>query len=239
MQYLLFGLVALTLCLWAMQSAATAAPGALARQVRTTAGGAALLAGAIMLVRGPVLLGAGLASAGLWALLANRLNLPRWGQTGAASPNTSRITTDHLDLELERDTGVIRGTILKGFFADRDIETLRPVELAHLWSDCQFADPQSAQVLEAYLDRIHPTWRDDMARSGSGATDGGHAVPDDGTMTPAHALEILGLTAGATAADIRHAHRELMLKLHPDRGGSHTLAAKVNEAKQVLLSRTT
>ena len=68
-------------------------------------------------------------------------------------------------MELDHDTGEIRGRVLKGFFAGRDLETLAPVEMAHLWQDCRFADPQSAQIIEAYLDRAHPTWREDMARA--------------------------------------------------------------------------
>ena len=105
--------------------------------------------------------------------------------------------------------------------------------MAHLWQDCRFADPQSAQIIEAYLDRTHPTWREDMARAESGATGGAPT----GRMTRAQALDILGLQEGASEDDIRRAHRELMMKMHPDRGGSTFLAAKINEAKDVLLGR--
>jgi DnaJ-domain-containing protein 1 len=101
--------------------------------------------------------------------------------------------------------------------------------MAHLWQDCRFSDPQSAQVLEAYLDRAHPTWREDMARAE------GEGGGPDGRMTRAQALDILGLDEGASDEDIRRAHRDLMLRMHPDRGGSTFLAAKINEAKDVLL----
>jgi DnaJ domain len=233
MQYLLFGLVALVLGLVAAQSYATAKPGAMARQVRATAGTAALLVGTILLLRGAVVFGAGLVAGGLLALLGSRIRWSTLPTVGAPPRRVSRLVTEHLDLELELDTGAIQGRVLKGFFGGRDIEALRPVELAHLWSDCRFADPESAQVLEVYLDRVHPTWRADMARTADGAS--ADVTADSGTMTVAQAYEILGLAAGASEAEIRRAHRDLMLKLHPDRGGSHTLAAKVNEAKDVLL----
>ena len=145
--------------------------------------------------------------------------------------NASTVRTDHLEMELDHDSGTMRGRILKGFFKGRRLESLRPVELAHLWQDCRFVDPQSAQLVEAYLDRVLPTWREDMARAEAQAPKG-----SDGRMTRGEALEILGLDSTATADDIRRAHRELMLKLHPDRGGSTYLAAKINEAKDVALT---
>jgi hypothetical protein len=133
-------------------------------------------------------------------------------------------------MELDHDTGEMRGRVLKGLFKDRDIESLSATDMALLWQDCRHTDIQSAQLIEAYLDRVHPSWREDMARGESDMSRG-----PDGRMDVDEALEILGLKPGADAEEIRRAHRNLMLKLHPDRGGSTYLAAKINEAKDVAL----
>jgi hypothetical protein len=183
-----------------------------------------------MLFRGTATYALPLAVLGCW-LLWGRGSTPWGGWPGASRGQSSRVTTDHLEMELDHDTGAMRGRVLKGFFTGRDLEDLKPVELAHLWQDCRFNDPQSARLVEAYLDRVHPTWRDDLARG-----EAEHRSGPDGKMTPEQALEILGLQGGASADQVRQAHRELMKKLHPDRGGSTYLAAKINEAKDVLLS---
>ena len=233
MQYLLLGLVALLLFLIAVRAYTMANPQVLARQLRIGAGVAALAGAGFLVFRGLVGYAMSLAALGSWLLWGSG-GVPWGGFPGRAqksSGQTSRVVTEHLEVELDHDTGEIRGRVLKGFFAGRQLEELTPVELAHLWQDCRFADPQSAQIIEAYLDRVHPSWREDLARA-----EGEHARrPRRAQMTREQALEILGLEPGASEEDIRRAHRELMMKLHPDRGGSTFLAAKINEAKDVLL----
>jgi len=87
------------------------------------------------------------------------------------------------------------------------------------------------QLLQAYLSREHPGWEEDAQHSAAGRA----AEINDSIMTREHALEILGLAEGAERAAIVAAHRDLMRKLHPDRGGNDYLAKKVNAAKDFLL----
>lgn len=211
---------------------AGASPQARIHRAQALAGVALLVAATVLMVRGSMALGIMLGSLGLGLLPTSWRALMQSGSSTDADSGRrlSRVTTDHLELELDLDSGAMHGRVIMGFFKGRELESLRPVELAHLWQDCRFTDPQSAQLVEAYLDRVHPTWRDDLARAEAEAPKG-----PDGKMTREEAFEILGLKPGASEADIRRAHRDLMLRMHPDRGGSTYLAAKINEAKDVAL----
>ena len=82
-----------------------------------------------------------------------------------------------------------------------------------------------------------PPWHKTAAGSaGPGSGQGGRrAGPPATSMSRAEALKVLGLEEGASEADIRAAHRRLIQQTHPDKGGTSYLAAKINEAKDVLL----
>ncbi|MFV0368928.1 MAG: DnaJ domain-containing protein [Hyphomicrobiaceae bacterium] len=205
-------------------------PAVMARRVRQVGGVVALGAAAILTARGAIQLSGPLAALGLW-LLAQAGGRGGFGPAGSREGQTSHIVTDHLEMRLDLETGRVSGRVLKGLFEGRAIERLKAEELALLWQDCRIADPQSAQILETYLDQVHPNWRDDVKRGEERFSAG-----EDGRMRVEEAYEILGLEPGASAEDVRKAHRELMLRLHPDRGGSTYLSAKINEAKDVLLA---
>lgn len=229
MAYLISGLATLVIGLLALRAFARANPARLSRRLTLSGGVVSLLAAALLFVRGLEVIAVPLAMFGSYLLWGSTSG--PWGASSRRSKGqSSRITTEHLEMELDHDTGEMHGRVLKGLFKDRDIDSLSPADMALLWQDCRHTDPQSAQLIEAYLDRVHPSWREDMARGESDMSRG-----PDGRMDLEEALDILGLKPGADAEDIRRAHRDLMLKLHPDRGGSTYLAAKINEAKDVAL----
>jgi hypothetical protein len=231
MQYLLLGFAALLGFLLVTRIYMSANPQVLARQLRVGAGLVALTGAGLLVLRGLLGYAISLATLGAW-LLWGHSGLPGFsGRAPRSAGQTSRVTTEHLEVELDHDTGDVHGRVLKGAFAGRRLEDLKPVELARLWQECRLADPPSAQILEAYLDRLDPAWREDMERQRGRSDEGA------GPMTRAEALEILGLAPGASEDDIRRAHRELIMKLHPDHGGSTYLAAKINEAKEALVGK--
>ncbi len=141
-------------------------------------------------------------------------------------PQSSEVETAELRMTLHHGSGQMDGEVLAGAFQGRRLSTLGLDELRSLRAGLTDAD--SLRLLDSYLERQHPGWDD----TGEGT---GAAEPSDGQMSEARALEVLGLEAGATREDVIEAHRRLIQKLHPDRGGSTYLAATLNEAKRVLL----
>jgi hypothetical protein len=72
------------------------------------------------------------------------------------------------------------------------------------------------------------------ARGDEGA---GRSRPRAVTMTRREAAEVLGIAQTASETEINKAYRDLMKKVHPDAGGNDALAARVQEAREVLLGK--
>lgn len=155
---------------------------------------------------------------------------------GPTPGRSSDIRTRFLHMTLDHDSGVLRGTVLEGAHRGRNLDEMSVEQLLDLLRQCRVEDPESAKLLETYLDRVHGAeWR---TGAGGGDGDGGaqeRAAPGGGAMTPEQAYDILGLKPGASPGDIREAHRRLLKVCHPDRGGSTWLAAQINLAKDLLL----
>ena len=151
-----------------------------------------------------------------------------WAQKSAGQ--RSRVATSLLSMELDHDTGRMEGTVLAGPLKGRLLSSLSDEELRLFHRHCAGVADQSRALFEAWLDRSKAGWRE----AWNAGPRGGQAAPS-GAMSRDEALAVLGLKAGASADDIRAAHRRLMKEFHPDHGGSDYLAAKINQAKDALL----
>jgi hypothetical protein len=162
----------------------------------------------------------------LWQMFSSRMASAR----PRSDDQVSTIRTSFLQMELRHSNGDMEGQVLKGQHRGKILSALSMDELIELYQECA-ADADSAQVLEAYLDRNHQDWRRNTQQH-ERAED---ASADESAMSRSLALEILGLDENAEREEIVKAHRNLMQKMHPDRGGSDYLAKKINLAKDFLL----
>jgi hypothetical protein len=239
MPTLFIGLLALILAVWLLKSFARSDPQYLIR-IGRKAGGIVALAGAAFLgFRGQILLAFPLGVTGLsllglqgWLPAGMRAYWPAsWPLGQKSSGQVSRVRSNFVEMTLDHDTGAMTGAIVAGRLKGTSLDTL---ELSALVGLLPEFDEESGNLLAAYLDRRHPRWREDVDDS---ATAGRRGPTRSGKMSEEEAYQILGLRPGASADEIGRAHRSLMMKLHPDHGGSTYLAARVNEAKDVLLRR--
>ena len=232
MPTILLGLAVLLILLWSVKTLARADPKGLVRGARLAGGVAALGGAAFLVARGQVSIGIPLGLTGLGLLGWLPFGPASFGQrANKTGGQVSRVRSAFLEMELDHDTGAMNGRLLAGRLAGASLDALDVPTLVALLGEI---DDESRSLLAAYLDRRSPRWRED-AQSGAAAGEGGPTR--SGKMTEEEAYQILGLQPGASAEEIGRAHRVLMKKLHPDQGGSTYLAARVNEAKDVLLRR--
>ena len=242
MQYLILGMVALVIVIWSLKKIAGANPANLARYTRNIGGVASISIAGLLAMRGAIQFAAPLALFG-FGLLNGGFS---FGRSKKTEGQISKVKTEYLELELDHDSGAMRGHVLNGQFKGYLLNDLDLEQLLMVREDCR-NDPKSAQLMDAYLDRTEPDWREKAGGGSGGAGDGGageersfdHGTEGgggaSGVMTIDEAYEVLGLDRNASIDDIHQAHRTLMKKNHPDQGGSTYLAAKINEAKDVLL----
>jgi hypothetical protein len=186
--------------------------------------GLAVVAAAIGLLLAAALLIGGRGSQVVWTLLLFGPAAWRWWRArrppAPLGPPPDTVDTARLSMLLDPASGTLSGRVTAGHFAGRDLADLTVEELRALLSELSADDPEGVPLLEAWLDRAHPGWRE-PAR--------------DTPSERAEALAILGLEEGAGPAEIRAAHARMMRTAHPDAGGSDWLAARLNAARDVLL----
>jgi hypothetical protein len=234
MFYILAGFIVFWLVLSGLRAFARANPTALVQALRMSGGGAALLLAAFLLLRGRIDMALPLGGFGLW-ILANRSPGAWFG--GRGTKPSSRVRSAMIEMELDLVSGAVRGVVLAGADEGKSLDAMSRPQCESLYRLCLRDDPDGARLLEAYFDRRFPGWR----ATGDGRSDArskrAHATPRPGVMSEDEAYEVLGLHKGASRDDVVRSHRSLMKKLHPDHGGSTDLAARVNEAKDVLMRR--
>ncbi|HMG78199.1 MAG TPA: DnaJ domain-containing protein [Xanthobacteraceae bacterium] len=224
----LLGVAILILLLWAINGFSKADPRQTKRVLQGIGGTAAVGFAALLLVRGEIIPAVALGTTGLISLGWISLWPLRFGRPA----QISRVRTACVEIELNHSSGAMTGHILVGRHEGASLDALDPATLIGLLGEM---DAESRQLLAAYLDRRQPGWRE-HAQGDAAAGSRTRAAPS-GKMTEEEAYQVLGVQSGAGAQDIGRAHRSLMKKLHPDQGGSTYLAARVNEAKEVLLRR--
>ena len=236
MPTLIVGVVAIVVIYSALQMFRAANPAVLARMVKIGGGVLALAVAAFTGVKGElaVAIPLGIFGAGLlgWSPFGST-GFPNlsgiFGGAQRSSGQSSRVRSQYLDMSLDHNSGVLKGQTVDGPNAGRMLDEF---DLPLLLAMVPSFDAESVALLESYLDRRFPAWRQDAQGDRAG---GQRRATATGKMTDEEAYQILGLQPGAPRDEISRSHRALMKKLHPDQGGSTYLAARVIEAKDTLV----
>jgi hypothetical protein len=174
-------------------------------------------------------LGAGLAalvplvrSVILWGFRA----APLMRLLGRFKSTPSQFRTSSLVVTINFANGQITGEITTGDLAGKQLSELSTDEIEKLSQKLKETDKESYVLLQAYLMRIGTT---DEQTANNFKSDSYRDI------SKAEAYEVLGISADSSQEEVIKAHKRLMQRLHPDRGGSDYLAAKINAAKDLLI----
>jgi DnaJ domain len=234
MPTLIAGLVAVFVLYSLLQMLRAANPAVLARGIKIGGGVVSLAVAAFVGIKGELAVAIPLGVFGAGLLGWSPFNASPFGgmfgsRSGRSAGQTSQVRSRFLVMTLDHDSGALSGQISAGPNAGQSLDAFDLPQLAAMMTGF---DAESVALLEGYLDRRFPAWRQDAQGNAAG---GQSRAASSGKMTDEEAYQILGLQPGAGRDDIGRAHRALMKKLHPDQGGSTYLAARVNEAKDTLL----
>ena len=233
MPYLATGVIALGILFILAQAFTSADPRSLVKTIRYAIGGVFVAFGLLLVFAERWTFGLVLIAAGVSAISTGRIGPLDLGGGIRTAGSVSTVRSEWFEMRLDHDSGAMTGRVLRGEHAGESLDDLNEADLLKL-ATAVAAEGDSAALLEAYLDRRIPGWRENVEGDGAARTGG---TADAGPMTDQQAYEILGLLPGAGNAEIRAAHRRLMKRVHPDQGGSTFLAAKINQAKDWLLGK--
>ena len=229
MPNLIIALVVVFGGLWLIRKFAKTTPNQAAGLTRKLAGGELIALSGFLALRGLSTYAVPLFALGLGMIGQSSVFPNGFPWNKKSEGQKSRVATGILAMELDHDSGKMTGRVISGPFKGASLEEMNPTDLQTLYDHCARASDQSISLLEAWLDRNKPEWRETWTGADKAKQAG------TGAMSRDEALSVLGLKTGATSEDIKNAHRRLMKDFHPDRGGSDYLAAKINQAKDILL----
>jgi hypothetical protein len=235
--YLFGGIFLFFLVLRALRAFAEANPAALALVIRRGGGGVALAAAVLLLLRGRFDMALGLGGLGAWLLGMRNGSLFQLFKSSSrpGKRKASCVRSAMIEMELDHESGKMRGMVLAGPDEGKSLDSMTRPQCEALYDLCCRDDPEGARLMEAYLDRRFAGWRAATQNQRNSGRRSASRRP--GRMSEDEAYQVLGLQNGASEEDVVRSHRSLMKKLHPDHGGSTDLAARVNEAKDVLMRR--
>lgn len=244
MPYLALGLLVLGLVYVGMNVFVRSNPAVLARVLARAGGLVGLGAALVLLFTGRFAFAIPVAVVAFGLLTGRGFSNPFAGGgsgfggiRGAPSGGgASEVRSAFLRMALDHDTGEMHGTVEAGTHAGQALDDLTLDALKRVLVEAR-GDADSVRLLEAYLDRRMPGWREDVETDGhAGQGSAGGEGAGLGPLSLQEAYEILGLQPGATPEEIRQAHKAMMKRVHPDFGGSAHLAARVNAAKDLALA---
>lgn len=233
MPFIIGGLLLLYALVMAWRKLMKANPAELKLVLNRGFGYGVVLAAGLLLAMGHLAPAMVLGILGFW-WIGTRFSVPQI--FGGQKTGVSRMRSAMIEMEYDKASGRISGGVLAGAYEGQALADLSRVQCMQLHASCRYQDGAGARLLEAYFDRRFPGWR----AAGESQPDPRQGRPGRsgaGAMSQDEAYEVLGLRQGSGREDIVRAHRTLMKKWHPDHGGSTDLAARVNEAKEVLLRR--
>lgn len=228
MGYVFLGAVGLLIAWWGASAFSRLRPATRGQVMRWGVGGLAALVTVVLAFARRLDIAVFTGAAALSILRSGRLGPFNLGGGSISPQNLSKVRSRYFEMELDHDSGTVAGRVIDGQFRGRDLIDLGEAETRALLEEIA-ANPDSVSLLESWLDANRKGWREYFEET---------AAQQPGPRpanAEAEAYAVLGLKPGATADEVKAAHRELIKGVHPDHGGSSFLAAQINEARDLLL----